>query len=54
MEHPSRDGWITAYVYNADHPDFSEIGDIQVEAVNGRLSVSDDKKKAVQKAWCWS
>ncbi len=37
MEHPSRDGWITAYVYNADHPDFSEIGDIQVEAVNGRL-----------------
>lgn len=37
MERPSRDGWIAAYVFNADYPDFSEIGDIQVKAVKGRL-----------------
>ena len=25
------------YVYNADHPELSEIGSIQVEPVNGGL-----------------
>lgn len=37
MERPRKDGHITAYVYNASQPLFSEFGDVCIEAANGGL-----------------
>lgn len=36
-ERPDRKGCMRAYVYNADHPEFSELGDIYVEPANGGI-----------------
>ena len=37
LERPDKDGWLTAYIYNADCPEFSELGSIQVQPANGGL-----------------
>lgn len=37
LERRDKKGWLMAYVYNADYPEFSEIGSIHVEPVNGGL-----------------
>lgn len=36
-ERPDREGFCLAYVYNADRPEFSEYGSIQVTVANGGL-----------------
>lgn len=36
-ERPDREGFCLAYVYNADNPEFSEYGSIQITAANGGL-----------------
>ena len=36
-ERPDRKGFCLAYVYNADNPEFSEYGSIQITAANGGL-----------------
>lgn len=37
LERRDKKGWLMGYVYNADHPELSEIGSIHVEPVNGGL-----------------
>ena len=36
-ERPDKKGCMRAYVYNADHPELSELGDIYVESANGGI-----------------